>query len=89
MGSQFGDMRSVASKSDMPSYAGILDRTGKISINTELYNAFGIESAQAPSKHEEPQAAKVEEEPAQEEYKEKDYDPERQLPVVDGSSRKA
>lgn len=88
-GSQFGDMRSVASKSDMPSYAGILDRTGKISINTELFKAFGVESVQAPSKYEAPQAAKAEEKPAQEEHKEKDHDPDRQLPVVDGSNRKA
>lgn len=47
-GSQFGDMKSVASKSDMPTYAGMLDRSGRISINTDVYRAFGVESVRPP-----------------------------------------
>lgn len=79
-------MKSVASKSDMPSYGGILDKSGRISINTDLYKAFGVDSVKAPSKIEEV-VQKMEEEKVQE-GKEKDYDPERELPVEDGASRR-
>lgn len=85
-GSQFGDMRSVASKSDMPSYGGILDRSGAISINTDVYKAFGVESVKA--RPAEPPAAKIEEEEAPADDKAKDFDPARELPLEDSAARR-
>lgn len=72
-------MKSNAEKEDVISLTNILNQTGKISINTDLYKAFGLDNADqgdTKPRYEAPKASEeTEKKPVVEENKEKDYDP--------------